>query len=74
MNLGRRNEERRTNTNINIFINIYLYYFFLLYEAELEELGQVEDEVIQQEGFVKPPEFYANGAVVQAIILRKIIT
>ena len=47
--------------------------FFLLYEAELEELGQVEDEVFQLEELVKPPEFYGNGAVVQEI-LRKILT
>ena len=41
---------------------------------ELEELGQVEDEVIRLEDLVKPPELYANGAVVQAILLRKILT
>ena len=36
MNLGRRNEERRTNTNINIFINIYILLFFYSMKRNLK--------------------------------------
>ena len=51
-----------------------VYYFFLLYGVEHEDLGQIIDEDLQQEDLVKTPELYANGAVVQAIRLRKILT
>ena len=49
-------------------------YCFLLYEVKHEDLGQVNDEELQQEDLVKPPEFHANGGVVQAILLRRILT
>ena len=44
--------------------------FFLLYGVEHEDLDQVNDEVLGLEDLVKPPEFHANGAVVQAILLQ----
>ena len=44
--------------------------FFLLYKVEHEDHGQIIDEDLQQEELVKPPELYANGAVVQAILLQ----
>ena len=51
-----------------------VYYFFLLYGVEHEDLGQVNDEILQLEDLVKLTELHAKGGVVQAILLQKILT